>query len=149
MDRHVGQDVVARQPADVLTPGGVRVELPGESTRPQYLVGWDVDRRDRRTYRADRLRLRTPNGPRCTPREPPGGDVAAWVGHRLGRAPPGSSTAWVTTWGRSRRVLLYAPADQVAGRTVGVVEPVGDDTGSGGASPPSRISFCDVSVLHA
>ncbi|MEV0347535.1 YafY family protein [Nonomuraea sp. NPDC050680] len=87
-------------------------------SRRWYLVGWDVDRRDWRTYRADRLRLRTPNGPRCTPREPPGGDVAAWVERRLGH----------DMWPIQARVLLYAPADQVAGRTAGVVEPVGDDT---------------------
>ncbi|HUR02283.1 MAG TPA: YafY family protein [Nonomuraea sp.] len=88
-------------------------------SRRWYLVGWDVDRQDWRTYRADRLRLRTPNGPRFTPREPPGGDVAAWVERRLGHE----------MWPIQARVLLHAPADQVASRTSsGIVEAVGDDT---------------------
>ncbi|GAA3625692.1 hypothetical protein GCM10022267_09900 [Lentzea roselyniae] len=42
-----------------------------------YLVGWSPEHEDWRTYRADRMTPRTPNGPRFTPREVPGGDVAA------------------------------------------------------------------------
>jgi predicted DNA-binding transcriptional regulator YafY len=83
-------------------------------SRRWYLVGWDVDRQDWRTYRVDRLRLRTPNGPRFAPREPPGGDVAAWVERRLGH----------DMWPLQARVLLRASAERVAGRTSGVVEPV-------------------------
>src|SRR4051812_8446654 len=41
--------------------------------RRWYLVGWDTVRTDWRTFRADRLTLRTPNGPRFTDREPPDG----------------------------------------------------------------------------
>lgn len=44
-----------------------------------YLVAWDLDREDWRTFRADRITPRTPRGPRFTPRELPGGDVAAFV----------------------------------------------------------------------
>ncbi|XVV15558.1 helix-turn-helix transcriptional regulator [Actinoplanes sp. CA-131856] len=44
-----------------------------------YLVAWDLDRADWRIFRADRIAVRTPNGPRFTPRELPGGDVAAYV----------------------------------------------------------------------
>jgi predicted DNA-binding transcriptional regulator YafY len=44
-----------------------------------YLVAWDLDRRDWRTFRADRMRLRTPNGPRFAPRDLPGGEVATFV----------------------------------------------------------------------
>ncbi|WP_436535310.1 helix-turn-helix transcriptional regulator [Actinoplanes sp. HUAS TT8] len=44
-----------------------------------YLIAWDLDREDWRTFRADRMTLRTPNGPRFTPRELPGRDVAAYV----------------------------------------------------------------------
>ncbi|MEV4003316.1 WYL domain-containing protein [Actinomadura sp. NPDC049753] len=33
------------------------------SERRWYLVGWDISRRDRHTYRVDRPRLKTPNGP--------------------------------------------------------------------------------------
>ena len=38
--------------------------------RRWYLLGWDVDRQDWRTYRVDRLDPRTPTGPRFTPRTP-------------------------------------------------------------------------------
>jgi predicted DNA-binding transcriptional regulator YafY len=44
-----------------------------------YLIAWDLDRDDWRTFRVDRMSLRTPNGPRFTPRALPGGDVAAYV----------------------------------------------------------------------
>jgi predicted DNA-binding transcriptional regulator YafY len=44
-----------------------------------YLIAWDLDRGDWRTFRADRITPRTPNGPRFTPRELPGGDVAGYL----------------------------------------------------------------------
>lgn len=44
-----------------------------------YLVAFDLDRSDWRTFRIDRMVPRTPNGPRFTPREVPGGDVAAYL----------------------------------------------------------------------
>lgn len=48
-----------------------------------YLVAWDLDRKDWRTFRADRIHPVTPNGPRFTPREIPGGDVATFVTERF------------------------------------------------------------------
>jgi predicted DNA-binding transcriptional regulator YafY len=48
-----------------------------------YLVAWDLDRADWRTFRVDRLTPRIPTGPRFTPRELPGGDVAAFVTDRF------------------------------------------------------------------
>ncbi|MGW6240432.1 helix-turn-helix transcriptional regulator [Streptomyces sp. NPDC055094] len=48
-----------------------------------YLVAWDLDREDWRTFRADRITPRTPTGPRFTPRELPGGNVAAFVAGRF------------------------------------------------------------------
>ncbi|MEO3868063.1 YafY family protein [Nonomuraea sp. B12E4] len=83
-----------------------------------YLVGWDVDRDGWRTYRADRIRLRTPNGPRFIPREPPEADVAAWVQNRLTRE----------MWPIEGRFLIHAPAAGLTGLTSGVVEPVDEDT---------------------
>lgn len=47
--------------------------------RKWYLVGWDRDRADWRTFRVDRMRPRTPTGPRFTPREPPEQDLSAYV----------------------------------------------------------------------
>jgi predicted DNA-binding transcriptional regulator YafY len=58
-----------------------------------YLVAWDLDRADWRTFRADRIALRTPNGPRFIPRELPGGDVASFVIGRF-RGAEDSSGGW-------------------------------------------------------
>jgi predicted DNA-binding transcriptional regulator YafY len=44
-----------------------------------YLVAWDVDRADWRTFRADRIQPRVPTGTRFAPRELPGGDVATYL----------------------------------------------------------------------
>ncbi|MGX1759294.1 helix-turn-helix transcriptional regulator [Streptomyces lydicus] len=73
-----------------------------------YLVAWDLDREDWRTFRADRITPRTPTGPRFCPRELPGGDVAAFVAGRF-QGSDGSG-------GRPCRgeVVLGLPASDVA-----------------------------------
>jgi predicted DNA-binding transcriptional regulator YafY len=71
-----------------------------------YLVAWDTDRQDWRSFRADRIRPRTPTGPRFAPRDPPGGDVATWLLRGVGSA----------TWRYRARVTVHAPAELVAGR---------------------------------
>ena len=71
-----------------------------------YLVAWDADRQEWRTFRADRIRPRIPTGPRFAPRELPGGDVATYLLRGVGAA----------TWRYRARVRVYAPAAQVAGR---------------------------------
>lgn len=69
-----------------------------------YLVAWDVERQDWRTFRVDRVQPRTPTGPRFTPRDLPGdGDVATYV-------ETGVQTAM---WRYSARILLHAPAEQM------------------------------------
>jgi predicted DNA-binding transcriptional regulator YafY len=78
-----------------------------------YLVGWDTVREDWRTYRVDRLTPRVPNGPRFTPREVPGGDVASFLAARF----KGSTTA--DAWPCQGEVLLDLP--------VGVVAPFAGD----------------------
>ncbi|MEU7577397.1 YafY family protein [Streptomyces sp. NPDC041068] len=47
--------------------------------RRWYLVAWDLDREDWRTFRADRIEPRPPHGPRFAPRTPPADDLAAYV----------------------------------------------------------------------
>ncbi|MGW1161072.1 helix-turn-helix transcriptional regulator [Streptomyces sp. NPDC002513] len=47
--------------------------------RRWYLVAWDLDREDWRTFRVDRITLKPPHGPRFTPRTPPADDLAAYV----------------------------------------------------------------------
>ncbi|WP_046506532.1 helix-turn-helix transcriptional regulator [Streptomyces odonnellii] len=85
-----------------------------------YLVAWDLDREDWRTFRADRIEPRIPTGPRFTPRELPGGDVAAFVAGRFQGA--GGSGGWPCRG----EVILDLPGDAVS-RYVrdGVVEELG------------------------
>jgi len=85
-----------------------------------YLVAWDTDRRDWRTFRADRIEPRTPTGPRFAPRDPPDGDVATYLLRGVGSA----------TWRFRTRVTVHAAAALVAGRVppAVVVEAVDEHT---------------------
>ncbi|WP_121162875.1 helix-turn-helix transcriptional regulator [Micromonospora pisi] len=85
-----------------------------------YLVAWDLDREDWRTFRADRITPRTPTGPRFTPRELPGGEVAAFVASRFRGS--GDSGDWPCRG----KVILDVPAAEVS-RYIrdGVVEELG------------------------
>ncbi|MEW2354684.1 WYL domain-containing protein [Spirillospora sp. NPDC029432] len=86
-----------------------------------YLVAWDLDRADWRTFRADRITPRTPTGPRFTPRELPGGDVAAFVADRFMGAGGGD-------WPCRGEVILALPAAAVSRYTGdGLVEELGPD----------------------
>ena len=83
-----------------------------------YLVAWDLDREDWRTFRADRITPRTPTGPRFTPRELPGGDVAAFVTAKF---------RGVEGWPCRGEVILDRPADEIAEfADDALVEPVDD-----------------------
>ena len=81
--------------------------------RRWYLVGFDLDRDDWRTYRVDRISELVPTGHRNTPRETP--DAGALV----------SEGVAVRVFETRTRVLVHAPSQDVAmfiGPTVGVVE---------------------------
>jgi len=85
-----------------------------------YLVAWDLDREDWRTFRADRIKPRIPTGPRFAPRELPGGDVSAFVASRF-RGSAGSGG-----WPCRGEVILDLPAAAVSRYTYdGVVEELG------------------------
>jgi predicted DNA-binding transcriptional regulator YafY len=72
-----------------------------------YLLGWDTDRDDWRTFRVDRIQPRTPAGPQFTPRElPEGGDVAAYVAQGVSAA----------AFRFRARVAVHLPAAELAGR---------------------------------
>ncbi|GFH70467.1 MULTISPECIES: helix-turn-helix transcriptional regulator [Streptomyces] len=90
-----------------------------------YLVAWDLDREDWRTFRVDRLTPRIPTGPRFTPRELPGGDVTAYVATRFrGAHHPDSAPDWPCRG----EVVLHRPAPEVAGFAHdGVVEELAPD----------------------
>ncbi|SCL45066.1 Predicted DNA-binding transcriptional regulator YafY, contains an HTH and WYL domains [Micromonospora citrea] len=88
--------------------------------RHWYLVAWDCGRNDWRTFRVDRLRTRVPTGPRFTPRQPPDGDVTAYLSRQLSTGP----------WAVRATVTLHQPVAAVAELVwpgMGAVEPV-DDT---------------------
>jgi predicted DNA-binding transcriptional regulator YafY len=88
--------------------------------RRWYLVAWDLDRDDWRTFRVDRIEPRMPPGPRYTPRElPPDHEIAERVARGVAEAP----------WRYRARVVVHAPAAHVRGRLpVPVeVEPLGED----------------------
>jgi len=87
-----------------------------------YLVAWDLDRADWRIFRADRITPRTPTGPRFVPREPPGGDVAAFITGRF----RGSDASG--DWPCRGEVILDLPATVVSRYTRdGIVEELGPD----------------------
>jgi predicted DNA-binding transcriptional regulator YafY len=93
--------------------------------RRWYLVAWDVDKRNWRTFRADRLTPRMPTGPRFEPRDLPDGsaddDVVAYVTRTVGTA----------TWHYRATVRVHAPAEAVRARLpagVGQIEPVDERT---------------------
>nr|BFE59604.1 WYL domain-containing protein [Dactylosporangium thailandense] len=88
-----------------------------------YLVAWDLDRDGWRTFRVDRMSLRTPNGPRFTHRALPGGDVAAYVTGVFRGSEDASGT-----WPCQGTVLLDLPAAAVALYTRdGLVEQITPD----------------------
>ena len=74
-----------------------------------YLAAWDLDRDDWRTFRVDRIRPRTPTGPRFVPRELPGGTVSAFITDRF-RGSDGTGTDWPCRG----EVILDVPATAVA-----------------------------------
>jgi predicted DNA-binding transcriptional regulator YafY len=84
--------------------------------RRWYLVAWDTERADWRTFRVDRLTPRTPTGPRFQPRELPA-DAATYVSQSISSSP----------YRFQARILMHAPLDvvaEVASPTAGRLEAV-------------------------
>lgn len=90
--------------------------------RRWYLVAYDLERDDWRTFRVDRMGApRQPTGPRFTPRELPEADLASYVSRRVSAA----------AWRYRARVTVRAPAEAVVERinpAVGVVTTIDDGT---------------------
>ncbi|WP_199036043.1 helix-turn-helix transcriptional regulator [Glycomyces salinus] len=87
--------------------------------RRWYLLAWDADRRDWRTFRADRIRPRVPNGPRFEPREPPE-EAATHVRRGVGSR----------AWRYQARIILAASAAEAAGRLPpesGMLRPIDEE----------------------
>lgn len=94
-----------------------------------YLVAWDTDRKDWRTFRGDRIQGRVTTGLRFTPKEPPAMDLAAWV----------TKGVWTAPRYRARIRLMTSAADAAARLPIcmGLLEPIDGSTcyfDMGGAS---------------
>jgi predicted DNA-binding transcriptional regulator YafY len=103
---------------------GVRVTEPHRLVNGGgrwYLIGWDVDRADWRTYRVDRMRPRVPTGPRFAPRQAPDVDLARYLAEGV------STRAY-----RYQALVTVGLPAEVAARqipaTVGVLEAVDGDS---------------------
>ena len=76
--------------------------------RRWYLLAWDANRGDWRTFRVDRIQGPLgPPGARFTPRQLPSDDVAAYVSHSISSAP----------YRYQARILFHAPVAAVARRS--------------------------------
>ncbi|MEU3836922.1 helix-turn-helix transcriptional regulator [Streptomyces microflavus] len=96
--------------------------------RRWYLVAWDLDRDDWRTFRADRITPRTPTGPRFPPRELPGGSVAAFITARFRGVEATEGPEGAGGWPCRGEVILALPAAEVLRHTrEGIVEELGPD----------------------
>ncbi|MFI9276067.1 helix-turn-helix transcriptional regulator [Kitasatospora sp. NPDC052896] len=88
-----------------------------------YLLAWDLDREDWRTFRADRIRPHTPTGPRFVARDIPGGNVSDFITSRF-RGSHGTTAEWPCRG----EVILHLPATDVAPFAHdGTVEHIGSD----------------------
>ncbi|MFI1469884.1 helix-turn-helix transcriptional regulator [Streptomyces wuyuanensis] len=105
--------------------------------RRWYLVAWDLDRDDWRTFRVDRVTPKPPHGPRVPPRTPPAEDLAAYVSR-------GVSTA---TYAETAVIRLRVPAERAAA----VVSPsagVLEADGPGSCLLRTGAGSLDVMVVH-
>jgi predicted DNA-binding transcriptional regulator YafY len=71
--------------------------------RRWYLLAWDIDRDGWRTFRVDRIKPKTPTGPRFRPRTLTHDEAASYVQRSAGSA----------TWRYRARIRVQAPIDQV------------------------------------
>ena len=89
--------------------------------RRWYLVAWDRDREDWRTFRVDRMTPKFPAGPKFPPRQLPDEDLARYVSDRVSAAPRRISA----------QITVHAPAAIVAERIpsyVGTIQSVDTET---------------------
>ncbi len=105
--------------------------------RRWYLVAWDVDRGDWRTFRADRITPKPPHGPRFEPREPPADDLAAYVSK-------GVSTRGYDAHATIRLHVPLAEAEQRISPSAGTLEA---ETASTCVLHTGALSL-DVMVIH-
>ncbi|MFF8847813.1 helix-turn-helix transcriptional regulator [Streptomyces sp. NPDC015127] len=105
--------------------------------RRWYLVAWDVDRNDWRTFRADRITPKPPHGPRFAPRTPPADDLAAYVSQ-------GVSTR---AYAAQAVIRLHTSAEQAA-RTIGPSDGVLEAVDASHCLLRTGAASLDVLVIH-
>jgi predicted DNA-binding transcriptional regulator YafY len=105
--------------------------------RRWYLVAWDLDRADWRTFRVDRITPRPPHGPRFTPRTPPAEDLAAYVSE-------GVSTRAYASHAVVRLLVPLPEAVQRISPSAGTLEADGPDACLLRTGAPNL----DVMVIH-
>ncbi len=89
--------------------------------RRWYLVGWDVDRGNWRTFRVDRIEPTPKIGLRFRPRTPPDGGFATYVSHSLSNAP----------YPHCAEVILHVAAETAGERVppaAGMIEAIDERT---------------------
>src|ERR1700722_2633702 len=94
------------------------------SGRRWYLVAFDLDREDWRTFRLDRIDSALRLGGRGKPRTVPGGDPADYVKQQLSRYSSGADAD-----AEPAEIRVHAPSSRLKGRVPGqyaTVEPDGD-----------------------
>jgi len=86
-----------------------------------YLVAWDLNRKDWRTFRVDRIVGKPKTSTRFKPRKAPDGDFAAFVAKSLSQVP----------YPFRARVTLHAPVEALAERippSAGVLEAINQNS---------------------
>ena len=89
--------------------------------RKRYLVAWDLERNDWRTFRVDRIEPRIVNGASFPPRDPPEGGFAAYASRSVAYSP----------YTYRACVKLHASLQMVAASippSVGILEAIDDQT---------------------
>jgi predicted DNA-binding transcriptional regulator YafY len=86
--------------------------------RRWYLLAWDIDREDWRTFRVDRIEPHITTDRRFEPRDPPAEDIAAYVAESVS-----------SPYRHQARIILHAPLTHMAEQvslTTGTLEPIDD-----------------------
>ena len=141
-------------------PDAAAAALPSRRVEPHhlvtshgrwYLLAWDLEHDEWHLFRADLITPRSPTGPRFTPREIPGDNVAEYVSARF------KGSVGTNQWPCTGKVILHRPARYVlpfAGD--GIVEDLGPDRCSLEVGSWSWVSLAaalnrfdaDIEVLH-
>ncbi|MCJ1679735.1 YafY family transcriptional regulator [Streptomyces sp. APSN-46.1] len=105
--------------------------------RRWYLVAWDLEREDWRTFRADRIEPRPPHGPRFVPRPAPAEDLAAYVSRGV------AQRAYA-----AQAVVRLRVSAEAARRTIGPVQGALEEIDADSCLLRTGAVSLDVLVIH-